>query len=69
MGDTESLNQSAGDGKEADRTHILVHFESVWWCLIIRSWSSFYPLYAEKGCNGNPIFTFPPCLCISDDIH
>ena len=27
--------------------------------LVIKSWSSFHPLYAKKGCNGNPIFTFP----------
>ena len=41
--------------------HNLVDFKSLWWCLFIRSWSSFHPLYTGKRCNVNPIPNFPPC--------
>ena len=28
--------------------------------VLLKSWSSFHPLDAEKRCNGNPISIFPP---------
>ena len=41
--------------------HNLVNFKYSWWCLLIKSWSSFQHLYAGKRCYGNPISTFPHC--------
>ena len=36
----------------------LVHFQFLWWCLYIKSWSSYH---VGTRCNSNPISTFPPC--------
>ena len=42
--------------------HNLVHFKSLFGCLLIKSWSSSQHLYARKNIKGNPISTFPPCF-------
>ena len=46
------------------RTCVLVsmRLRSSGWGLFIRSWSSSPYLYAEKKCNWNPTFSFPPCF-------
>ena len=45
--------------------HNLVHFKSLLWCLLIKSWSSSLHLYDGKNMNGNPISTIPYCFFIS----
>ena len=44
--------------------HNSVHFKHLLWCLFIKSRSRSTHLYAGKRCNGNPIFTFPPCILV-----